>query len=207
MSGTMSRADLVADFKTSLHDAAGVFAATDDAELSRLLDVAALDFGNIRSLLQSGSLTLSADVASYSAPAGLVAYGWETWSAGKLPQPWEATYPGALPRVTLIGTPAARALLFTPAPTAMHLAVLGSAFTFMYFAVHSINASAASTTVAAADRGLLILRAQAEAMREMAMRNVGKPINRVDSGLSGTPRNGTPSHLFTMLMEEFKAAA
>jgi len=206
MSGSMSLADLVADLKVSLHDAANVFTAASDADFSRLLAVSAQDFGRHRPLLLSGSVTLIAGTASYDAPTDLAAFSRETWSVGRTPQPWEATYPGALPRVSVIGKPGARKLAFSPAPTDLQLTVLGSAFGFIYLAIHVIDSDATKTTVPPEDRGLLILRAQAEAMREMAMRNTGKPVTRVESGFSGIPRNGTPSHLFTVLMDEFKGA-
>ena len=44
------------------------------------------------------------------------------------------------------------------------------------------------------------------AMKEMAMRNIGKPATMRD-GISGQTRNGTPSYLFETLMKEFENAA
>lgn len=206
MSGSMSRDDLVADLKASLHDAANVFTAAADADYDRLFSVAARDLGRYRPLLLPGAIALTPDVLAYAAPADLIYFGHETWSTGRLPQPWERAYPGPVPRVSVVGAPGARQLIFSPAPSALLLAVLGATFGFIYHAAHGIGTNAVDTTVSAADRGALILRAQAEAMREMAIRNTGKPITRIDSGFFGTPRNGTPSHLFTMLMDEFKGA-
>lgn len=206
MPGTMSSADLVADLKASLHDAANVFTAANDADFVRMLAVAANGMGGKRPLLKSGSLTLVSGTASYAAPGDLIAFSRESWSPGAMPQPWEATYCGPLPRIGVIGPPAARFITFSPAPTAAQIAVLGSAFGYVYQAAHAIDAAAANTTIAAADRGLLLLRAQAEAVREMALRNLSKPMT-LREGAGGTPRNGTPSYLFETLLREFQEAA
>lgn len=205
MPGTMSRADLVADLKASLHDAAGVFTAADDGDFVRLLDAAALDFGRVRPRTLLGSVTVEAEVAEYAAPADLADYKSDTWSAGKMPAPWEDHYPGRMPRVRVAESGGARKLVFSPAPTARQIGLFGNAFKFYYLALHAIGDQAAGTTIKAADRGLLILRGQAEAMREMAMRNIAKPVQLRD-GMSGGPKNGTPAYLFERLMAEFEAA-
>ncbi|UUZ68084.1 hypothetical protein LP416_27855 [Polaromonas sp. P2-4] len=102
--------------------------------------------------------------------------------------------------------PAGRwSLMFDPAPTAAMLAVLGSAFKFWFFAQHAIDATASLTTISQQDRGLLILRAQVEAMRELSIRNAGKPVQMRD-GFSGQPRNSTPAALADMLMRTFAEA-
>jgi hypothetical protein len=202
----MSKADLVADLKASLHDAASVFTAAADADFDRLLSVAGKDMGHRRPLLKSGTLTLVADTAAYSAPSDLVTLLAERWSVGRMPQPWEATWCGPLPRQSVIGPGTARQILFTPAPSAAQLAVLGSSFVYDYRAEHIIDAVAGSTTIAADDRGLLLLRAQAEAMREIALRNSAKPVALRD-GLSGAPKNGAASYLYEALLNEYREAA
>lgn len=207
MAGTMSQADLVADLKASLHDAASVFTAANDADFVRHLAIAALDFGRVLPLVKTGTLTLVADTASYAAPADLLRIDGEMWSSrGTLPQPWEASYPGQLPRPRVVGASGGKLIVFTPPPSAAHILALGSAFSYLYSAAHAIGAAATDTTIAAGDRGLLLLRAQAEALREMAIRNVGKPVQLRD-GLSGTPRNGTPAALYQALLDEFNLAA
>lgn len=205
MPGTLSRADLVADLKDSLHDAASVFTAPADADFVRHLDKAALDFRRVRPLMKDGQIALEAGVATYTAPADLAEFTLETWSDA-CPSQWESAYPGQLPRVAIVGPSGARRLHLSPAPSAMHLAALGSDFTFLYVANHTVAELAADTTITAADRGLLLLRAQAEALRELAIRNVGKPVQLRD-GHSGTPRNGTPAALWQALMAEFEGAA
>jgi len=207
MAGTMSKTDLVADMKASLQDAAKVFTAANDADFKRHLDTAALDMVCKRPRTMLGTLTLVAEQFNYAAPADFLSYKSDLWGipASRI-QPWETNYPGRLPDVRSALNGAVRELHFLPPPTEAQITVLGSAFKFYYFAAHTIDATAANTTIFAGDRGLLLLRAQAEAMKEMAMRNIGKPVQMRD-GISGGTRNGTPSYLFEALMKQFEAAA
>lgn len=207
MAGTMSQVDLVADHKASLQDAANVFTAAADADFIRHLVIAALAFGRKRPRTLLGTLTLVADQDSYALPADFVSFKSDLWGIGaRKYQPWETNYPGRLPDVSVSGDVGAQTIYLSPAPTAFQIGVLGSAYKFYYYAAHSISATAASTTIQPADRGLLLLRAQAEAMKEMAMRNIMKPAMLRD-GLSNGPRNGTPSALFDILMQLFEGAA
>jgi len=207
MSGTLSRADLVADLKGSLHDAASVFTAAADGDFSRFLDAAALDLSRYRPLTLVGNLTLSAGVDEYAAPSDLMDITAPLWGLGQsAPAFWDDAWPGRPPRVSTAGRPGARVLVFAPAPTGRQIGAWGAAYKFFYRAVHSIGAAAAETTVAPADRGLLLLRAQAEALREMSIRNSGKPVQMRD-GATGTPRNGTPAALYQALMDEFERRA
>lgn len=207
MAGTMSKADLVADLKASLHDAASVFTAAADADFERLLNLAAAALGSKRPRRLRGSLTLVADTADYPAPAGMIYLIHDAWSdPSRVPKPWEASFPGVLPRVSLIELAGDQTLLFSPPPSAAHLSALGSDYSFIYRAAHSIATTAADTTLQPDDRGLLLLRAQVEALREIAVRNSAKPIALRD-GLSGAPKNGTASYLFESLQREYEAAA
>lgn len=205
MPGTMSRTDLAADLKASLQDAADVFTAANGTDFDRHLDMAALDLARVRPRTLVGSITLVADQVGYATPADFHSFKSSLWGLSR-PQPWEKTWPGRLPDVFAAEESGAIKLQFAPAPTAAQIAVLGSTFKYYYFAKHTIDASAANTTVKAADRGLLLLRAQAEAMKEIAARNSKKPVQMRD-GMSGTPRNGTPIYLFEALMEQFEKAA
>ncbi len=211
MPGTMSEADLAADLKASLQDSASVFTAAADADFKRHLAVAALALGEKRPRTLVGTLALVADQADYDAPALFLAYKSHLWGIAPraAPKPWEKGYPGRLPNVRTVETsanPVTRKLSLDPPPIESHITVLGSEFKFYYQAGHVINAEAAQTTVAASDRGLLLLRAQAEAMREMAMRNIQKPVV-VREGFSSQPRNGTPSFLYEAFLKEWREAA
>lgn len=207
MPGTMSQADLVADLKASLQDAADIFTAAADADFIRHLGLAALDMSRLRPRTMLGTLAAVADKYDYPAPADLLSYKSDLWGAYKKNcQPWEKNNPGRLPEVRLVVNGLIRELHMIPPPSAHQIAILGSAYKYYYFAAHSIGVAAADTTVQPGDRGLLLIRAQAEAMKEMAMRNIKKPVQLRD-GLSNGPRNGTPSYLFEVLMKQFEEMA
>jgi len=205
MAGTLSEADLVADLKASLFDAKNVFTTADDGDFKRFLQQALADMQFKRPVTRLGQITLAADEGRYPiAEADFAAFKTDLWrEPARLPRPWDPAYPGALPRVCAVREVDAWFVQFEPAPTAAHLAVLGSTFKFYYFATHAIGAAAADTTINPQDRGLLLVRAQAEAMLALGMRNAGKPVQLRD-GLSGTPRNSTPAALHEMLMKLFK---
>ena len=207
MAGTMSLEDLVADLKRSLHDSASVFDAALDADFERFLRQALPDMGWKRARTLVGQVTLVSGQANYSLAELPDFYSYKThlWEPSTRMQPWEPGYPGAVPRVSGFKDGSGSWLAFEPAPSAAHIILRGSEFTFYYFGQHSLGAAAEDTTIAAADRGLLLLRAQAEAMLELSLRNVAKPVQLRD-GLSGTPRNSTPRALFDALLSAFAEA-
>lgn len=200
----MSLASLVTDLKASLFDAANAFTGEDDADFKRFLAQALPDMQMKRPVTKLGQVTLVADTATYAiADADFAALKMDLWrDVGKLPRPWEPGYPGALPRITAQLGATGWELVFDPEPTAAMLAWLGSTCRYYYFAEHAIGTLAADTTIAEADRGLLLLRAQAEAMLALAIRNAGKPVQMRD-GLSGAPRNSTPAALHQTLLQLF----
>lgn len=207
MSGALTQTDVVADLKASLGDAGSAFKAADDADWLRFVGVALLAMQTKRPRTLLGQVNLTADdprVPLTGVP-NFAQYKTNVWGA-RPPRPWDDSYPGALPRIAAVQEGSAWALMFDPPPTAQHLTAYGSAFKFWYFGTHVLHASdPAQSTLAAADRPLLVLRAQAEAMRELSMRNVNKPVSLRD-GFSGTPRNSTPAALFQVLLQEFEAA-
>ena len=210
MAGTMALDDLAADLKRSLHDSASLFADDDYADLTRFVRQALPDMAQKRPRTRLGQVQLAAGepryaLAGYSDFYAYKTHLWDRQANVCFPQPWEPNYPGAAPRVSASRDGAGAAghfLEFSPAPNALHLAALGATFKFYYFAQHVAGAQAADTTVDAADRGLLLLRAQAEAMREMVLHQANKPVQLRD-GLSGTPRNSTPAALHEMLLRLF----
>jgi hypothetical protein len=207
---TMSKADLVASLKDSLHDAAKVFVADSeepDAAFERFLAQALPDMQLKCPMTRLGTVQLTANFPNYplSNALGFAAFKAQLWGDTNPYKQWETGYPGIAPRVTASYQGGQWALMFDPAPTAKHIAVFGSAFDFWYYGLHTIGTLAADTTVALQHRGLLILRAQVEAMRELSIRNAGKAVQLRD-GLSGTPRNSTPAALWKELMAHFEAA-
>jgi hypothetical protein len=210
MPGTMNEADLVADLKASLNEAASVFTAASDADFKRQLAAAAVAFGAKRPRTLVGSITLVAEQAQYDPPAGLQGVKSHLWGIAPRmkAQPWDKTWTGRLPDLRLVegATPAARKLQLDPAPTAHQISALGAELRFYYYGVHAIGADAANTSILPGDRQLLLLRAQAEAMRELAARNIQRPVI-VREAVGSQTRNGTPSALYEKFLQEFREAA
>lgn len=205
MPGTMSQADIIADLRRSLGDAASAFDAVRDDDFKRHLAVALTGMQAKRPRTLLGSITISADEVRYAiSEADFAQYKTHVWGTRPL-KPWDPYYPGALPRVQAVHDVDGWALMFDPAPAAEHITAYGSTFKFWYFGAHVLGADAADTTLAEADRSLLILRAQAEAMRELSMRNINKPVQLRD-GFSGQPRNSTPAALYRELLREWEMA-
>lgn len=210
MSNTMSMADLVESLKDSLHDAADVFVgdgSAPDVAFERFLLQALPDMQVKRSITRLGSVTLMANFPRYAlgGNAGFAAFKTHMWGDDCTIKPWQSTWPGVRPRVSASFDQLQWWLDFDPAPSIKQIAAYGSTFKFWYYAQHVLAANAPDTTVNPQDRGLLILRAQVEAMRELSIRNAGKPVAMRD-GLSGTPRNSTPAALCEQLMRTFAEA-
>lgn len=212
MAGTMAIADLVADLKVSLHDTAKVFLEDNadetvrDASFVRFLVQALPDMQLKRPLTRLGGVELVANLPRYNLVnfPGFAAYKTHLWG-GCMPKPWEPGYPGALPRVEAVRDGGEWWLVFDPAPTWKHIGSFGATFRFWYFGQHTLGALTADTSISEDDRGLLMLRAQVEAMRELAMRNASKVVSMRD-GISGTPRNSTPAAMHEMLLRLFREA-
>jgi hypothetical protein len=204
----MSRKSLVTDFKSSLRDAADKFNAAADADFIRLLDIAALAMCEVRTLVKRSSVTLEADVIDYPAPANIIRVTRTMWGRNerRARKPYDSGYPQYLPNLCLIETDTGFGLELSRPVTAIELADIGAQCDYFYSRKHSIADAAADTTIKAADRDLLILRAQAEAAKELAFRNVGKPVSMRD-GVSNTPRNGTPAALAESLLNEWRMRA
>lgn len=203
----MDRDSLVADLKASLHDSAAVFRSPYDGDFDRFLGAALLDMQVKRPRTRMGAVMLVAGVNRYAVvEPDFVALKTDAWrDTARLPKPWAEGFPGALPRFSCSAYAQGAWIDLDPAPTAEMLTAMGAECRFWYFAKHQIGKTDAECTVREIDRPLLLLRAQAEAMREAAARNVTKPVQLRD-GLSGTPRNSTPIALYKDLLAAFWSA-
>ncbi len=209
MAGSMGQADLIADLKSALNDAASVFTDPEDADFKRHLGTAARDLGRVRRRKLLGSLSLVAGQPDYAAPADLLCPTIPVWGVTQkmASKPWEANWPGPLPRLLLVELGGGlRELHLLPAPTAGQIGQFGSNYGFYYNAGHSVGLTPELTTVSPLDRDLLLLRAAAEAMREVAYRNSKKPVQLRD-GLQSAPRNQTAAAIAEWLMAEFERRA
>jgi hypothetical protein len=204
----MDMPSLVADLKASLSTfVVKKFLAEGDADFKRLLRRALLEMQAKRPATRPGEVGLFPHQPRYRVLADdfaqLKTHLWA--DPARTPPPWEPGYPGAVPRVAAAWDGLDWWLEFTPAPTPRQIAAWGPVFRFFYFARHVLPDAGGISTLAEDDRGLLLLRAQAEAMRELAMRNV-VITQEVRDGYSGTARNGTPAALFKVLLDEFAQA-
>lgn len=202
MAGGMSQADIVSDLKRSVGDAASPFTDPNDGDWKRFVAVALVAMQDKRPRTLLGSMQLVAEQMQYAVTApDFAQYKTHVWGTRPV-RPWDRCYPGALPRVAAVHDAAGWTLAFDPAPTAAHINAYGAEFRYWYFGTHVLGNT---PTLAQADRPLLLLRAQAEVMRELSMRNVNKPVALRD-GYSGQPRNSTPAALYDQLLREFAAA-
>lgn len=205
MPGTLSEADLIDDLKRSLNDSAGAFNSAGDADWRRVLGVALVAMQAKRPRTLLGQVGLQAGEARYPVTAtDFAQYKTHLWGTRQL-DPWNPAFPGALPRVSAAYEGSAWVLHFDTPPTTAHICAYGSTFKFWYFGTHALSTDAAASTIAPGDRPLLLLRAQAELMRELSMRGVNKSVSLRD-GYSGTPRNSTSAAMFQALLLEFNEA-
>lgn len=202
----MSMADLKSALSASLKEA--VSSKFTDPDFERHLKLAALDLGRKRERTLVGSVTLVADQAEYAAPADLLRPKMGLWGRAQrnTGRHWEGGFLRRLPMLRKVELGGAVMLSLDPAPSADEIAMLGSDYRFYYYAGHVISETAAKTSVHEADRGLLLLRAQAEALKELAARHATKPVQLRD-GMGQGSSNGTPAALFKQLMDMFEAAA
>ena len=197
----MNRPNLLKAYSESLLDSQRAFKAED---FERHMDTALRDLTQFRPHRVLAELNVLPMQREYECPADLVQvlathYG----RAEKMQrQPWDAGYPTQrLPDVKVrYRADGSRYLQVFPAPNYQLMAQIGAVVGYEYSAAHIVTEEVCTLTEV--DVQLAILRAQAEAMRELAMRNSTQPTQIKDS-LTNTPANGTPSYLYTLLMNEF----
>lgn len=204
---SFARADFITDFKASLNDAAAVFTAADDADFERHLNNALEVFSMYVPLRADESITIESGKSLYDAPAGFLGLCSVTYGETEMKtrKPYDHNYPRWLPRARVVQDPADHSymLSLSPVPDNNLINWCGSDFTFICRKIHKVEAEAENTTVQAEHRGVLMLRCQVEALRELAMRNSKKPFTARD-GVSQAPRNGTPAALADQLNREFE---
>lgn len=204
---TMARDELIESLGHILMDAVDKF--DDDLALDRHLDIAAMDMGRVRRRTLVGEITLVADQPDYDAPANLLSVKCPLWGVDeqKTRKPWACNYPGRLPRLSVYEEGGVRMLWLSPSPSAAQITDLGSTYKFFYFAGHQIGDEEADTTIRAEDRHLLLIRAAAQSMQELAHNGVTKPVQLGNAGVGSMPKNGTPAALAEGLMRTWKDMA
>jgi len=207
MAGSMSKADLSHDLKSMLGKSVEHFKKDGLNDFIRLLNMAARALSRDKPLQKSDTLSLIAGQFDYEIPADLVKPMYSDWGKQetKTRLPWNSNYPDRLPTLKLIIVPAGKKLRLTPAPTAAQIADLGAEYIYYYSAKHEINSQAALTTVDDSDRDLLLLRALAFAMTDLAASSSSLPVQLGPSKYSSTPKNGTPSALAESFLKQYEA--
>ena len=197
----MNRPDLLKAYSDSLLDSQRAFKAED---FERHMDTALRELAQFYPRRMLAELNAMPMQREYECPADLIEVLATHYGRAEKAQrqPWDAGYPTQrLPEVTVqYRADGSRYLQVFPAPSYQLLAQIGTVVGYEYSAGHVVTDSYSSLTPVLVH--LAILRAQAEAMRELAMRNSSMPTQVKDS-LTNTPANGTPSYLYQLLMDEF----
>jgi hypothetical protein len=180
-----------------------------DPDIDRQLDTAAADLSRVKPLILPATLALVADESFYAAPADLLNPVSLDWGMPELAcrNPWDTDYPGRLPRISALTVSGARQLMLAPPPTQRQIDICGSAAAYRYSAAYRISLDAADTNVPETARHLLLIRALAEAMQDLASRGVAKPVTLGGKAGLSVPKNGAPSHLADELLKRFEAMA
>ena len=197
----MNRPDLLKAYSDSLLDSQRAFKADD---FGRHMDTALRDLAQVSPRNVLAQLNVLPMQRECECPPDLIRviathYG----RAEKMQrQPWDVAYPAhRLPDVMVrYRADGSRYLQVSPPPSYEMMTQLGAVVEYEYSAKHILTDEHNSLTPVLEQ--LLVLRAQAEAMRELAMRNSTQPTQIKDS-LTNTPANGTPSYLYTLLMNDF----
>lgn len=197
----MTITDLRSDLTVMLSGCSTHF---EPQELDVLLTTAAEDLARRKSTMKRGTLTLVADQRDYAAPSDILtplASHWGQQERGRF-EPWEDNYPQRLPRLYLVQVGTTKTLEIDPPPSGSQIANLGSDYLYTYAITHTLSETEADTTVPPAQRGLLLLRALAEAMKTLAARGVHKPVSLGAAG-DNRPKNGAPASLADQFMKDF----
>lgn len=195
------RTEFLSRYKKSLLDSVRAFS---DADLERHVDIALQALSLIKPKLSATVLTLVGGRSLYPCPANLLAFQACFWGrANKAAvQPWDDGYVGKLPEWSVTHNEAGeRFLRANPPPSFRQLSYIGSYAEIEYRAAWDWE------DVGIGGMGhVLMLRAQAEAMRELAAKNATTAYN-IREGISATPKNGTPAYLYEQLLQEFERLA
>ncbi|MFW6339514.1 MAG: hypothetical protein ACOC0Q_01455 [Wenzhouxiangella sp.] len=215
----ISPADLIAELRASLLDSAQYFQGTPgdpdatpdpvpadpDADFRRHLQTAAADLGKRRGMTLLAEVQIEAGRALYDLPADALYVTTPLWGTETRPTPWADNHPGPLPRARIVRYLDSDQLQLTPAPTRHQIEALGSTYRYLYAASLWDGDTQSDLSLSDDDRALLLLRAQAEACRELAMQGLTKPVETRTS--QAMPRNATPAALYQALMAEFNERA
>lgn len=193
---------------SSLLDARSLFgedgSAAQSAALDHHLRAAAADFNRVRPRIEAFELTLIAEQADYPAPAGALRFHLaDMVDANAAFEPYDSRRQALVPLPVLIRTSTGRCWRFRPVPTQRLISALGCRYRYTAIVAHVLADDASDTTFADADLPLLVMRAQVESLRALAIRNAHKPFTTRDPSY-GQTRNSTPAALAQMTLDAWE---
>ncbi|MCW7553654.1 hypothetical protein NX722_13655 [Endozoicomonas gorgoniicola] len=193
--------------KKDLVDSLTESAELVDNQIDHLLSVAAVELARVKRFTLCGHVMLQPGISVYNAPADMIAYKVHIWGRyqRQMYNLWDPRYPRTLPTVTVTqGRPKQIHLSF--APGSHLISLLGSQFSFYYYASHTLSDTPGETTVPVFERDLLLLRAQAEAMKVLSIRYADSTVSS-KLMISGATKIGTPAALYKTFLSEFERRA
>lgn len=192
------------DFKNSLiaslHDTASIF---EDGDFERFIDNALRDYDRVKPQYITTELTLVAEQQYYDAPDDILntfsnTYGNQYLLATK---PWYR-YFERFPKINLKNYQGTQKLWLDESPSSMMILLVGEKYEYTYIAYHKLTEEA--NTI---EFPLLLIRAQAEAMKEASIRNMTKPVQLRNGQGGNITVNGTPAALYAQLLQDFERLA
>ena len=193
---------------TTLLDARLIFGEDGSGEqrdaLNAHLQAAAADFNRVRPRIEAFELTLIAEQADYPAPAGALRFHLaDMVEANAAFEPYDARRQAQVPLPVLIRSSSGRCWRFRPVPTQRLIHALGCRYRYTAIVAHVLADDAGDTSFADADLPLLVMRAQVESLRALAIRNAHKPFTTRDPSY-GQTRNSTPAALAQMTLDAWE---
>lgn len=197
----LNRESVRTKLAASLLDAVDIFgddAAAQAPHLDRHIDVAVAEFNRVAPLLIGDQLQLTQDESNYAAPAGAIRFhGSEIVDRQNALPPWDEFRVPEVPTPSIVRVAGVKCWNFRPAPSGYIVARIGVAYPYTYVSAHVLGADEEAeddTTIEEAHEPLLIMRAQVESLKDLAIRNAHKPVALRDPTYSQT-KNGTPAAL------------
>lgn len=169
------------------------------------LATAVTDYNRVRPRIVGFDLQLVAGQRDYPAPAGALRFHLcELVAANDQLDPYDPRHVDHVPMPVLIrNADGARVWRFSPVPSQRLVNVFGSVYRYTAVVTHRLADTASETTFWAEDLPQLVMRAQVESLRALAVRNAHKPFTTRDPSQSQT-RNGTPAALAQMVMADWE---
>lgn len=169
------------------------------------LATAVTDYNRVRPRIEAWELQLVAGQQDYPAPPGALRFHLSDFvDANNALDPYDPRHLYQVPIPTLIRDSAGgRVWRFSPAPSARLIGVFGSRYRYTAVVAHVLSDVAGDTTFWPEDLPQLVMRAQVESLRALAVRNAHKPFTTRDPSLSQT-RNGTPAALADQIFRDWE---